>query len=280
MHLATGIPTLDGLAELQRSPLYDAHTASNQAFLDKHGPALKDYGDYWGQHPFKMWSRRWEYPFAGSRVMEYAESIGRTDLKILDAGSGVTYLPYMLIDNLDGAEVLAVDNDESYIPMFAAINEARGNERVSFKPAMLQDLPLEGDSLDVVMCVSVLEHTDRYDTILTEFRRVLKPGGALVLTFDLSLDGKFNLKREAATALLDFVSEHFEPEADVKPLLEQWGQPGTMTTDHVDKTEPELLPWRYPRFVHAVHDMVKGRGWTGGFRSKSVFCLAARKPTS
>ncbi|MEM6313240.1 MAG: class I SAM-dependent methyltransferase [Planctomycetota bacterium] len=282
MHLATGIPTLDGLAELQRSPLYQAHTASNQAFLDKHGPALKDYGDYWGQHPFKMWSRRWEYPFAGSRVMEYSAAIGRTDLKMLDAGSGVTYLPYMLVDELAGAEVLAVDSDRSYIPMFAAINEARGdkegNERVSFTPALLQDLPLEAESLDVVMCVSVLEHTDRYDTILTEFKRVLKPGGALVLTFDLSLDGKFNLKRADAEALLGFVTEQFEAETDVTPLLDQWGVDGTMTTDHVDKTEPELLPWKYPRIVHAVHDLAKGRGWTGGFRSKSVFCLAARKP--
>lgn len=279
MHLAPGIPTIDGLHALQQDALYERHTASNAAFLDAHGEALKGYGDYWGQHPFKMWSRRWEYPFAGSRVMEYADRIGRTDLTILDAGSGVTYLPYMLVDHLPGASVLAVDYDQSYIPMFGDINRKRGDERVRFQPAMLQDLPLEAESLDVVMCVSVLEHTDRYDTILAEFRRVLKPGGLLVLTFDLSLDGKFNLKRPDAERLLDYVSDHYEPEVDVRPLLNQWGAPGTMTTDWVNKTDPSLLPWKYPRVVHAVHDLVKGRGWTGGFRHKSVFCLTATKPT-
>ena len=56
---------------------------------------------------------------------------------------------------------------------------------------MLQKLDMPNESLDVICCISVLEHTDNYGEIVREFARVLKRGGLLVLTFDLSLDGKF-----------------------------------------------------------------------------------------
>ena len=47
---------------------------------------------------------------------------------------------------------------------------------------------------------------------------------------------------------------------------------GILTTDYIRKTEPDLLPWKYP-VLKAAHDLVTGHGWTGGFRSKSVYCL-------
>ena len=47
-----------------------------------------------------------------------------------------------------------------------------------------------------------------------------------------------------------------------------------LTTDHIRETQPDLLPWKSP-LLKAAHDLVKGHGWTGGFRSKSVYCLSA-----
>ena len=41
----------------------------------------------------------------------------------------------------------------------------------------------------------------------------------------------------------------------------------------VRDTQPDLLPWKHP-MLKAAHDLVKGHGWTGGFRSKSVYCVA------
>ena len=45
-----------------------------------------------------------------------------------------------------------------------------------------------------------------------------------------------------------------------------------LTTDYVRDTQPDLLPWKHPA-LKAVHDLVKGHGWTGGFRSRSVYCV-------
>jgi hypothetical protein len=50
---------------------------------------------------------------------------------------------------------------------------------------------------------------------------------------------------------------------------------GILTTDHIRETAPDLLPWKYP-MLKAAHDLMTGHGWTGGFRSKSVYCLSAR----
>jgi hypothetical protein len=51
---------------------------------------------------------------------------------------------------------------------------------------------------------------------------------------------------------------------------------GILTTDYVRAAEPERLPWTRPaRAYKAVKDLLSGRGWTGGFRSLTVFCLDA-----
>ena len=243
---------------------------------------MSRYGKHWGLDPFKLWSRRWEYPFAASRLVQFGERRPPAPLTVLDAGSGVTYFPYFVCEQLPQAEFICCDYNASYGPMFDEINAARGTtERVRFITAALQELPLDEGSLDAIACISVLEHTDNYEQIVDEFVRVLKPGGLFVLTFDLSLDGRFTLKREAAERLLNVLSERFEVQDDVDVMkeLSRMTEPQILSTDHVRSTQPELLPWTKPvALAKAVQDLFKGYGWTGGFRSRTVFCLDVRLP--
>jgi hypothetical protein len=132
-----------------------------------------------------------------------------------------------------------------------------------------------------VCCISVLEHTGNYSEILDEFNRVLKPGGLLALTFDLSLDDKFELPKAQAKELLREIGKKFEvrDETNLVEELSRMDDPkasGILTTDYIRDTQPDLLPWKYP-MLKAAHDLVKGHGWTGGFRSKSIYCLDVRK---
>ena len=265
------------LDALQRDPLYAQHTSYNQRFLESNGKALSGYGKLWGQNPFRMWSRRWEYPFVIQKVLDFAHTQDGRPLKMLDGGSGVTYVPYYLCDEVPNLSVICCDTNTSYDPMFKAINANLGHDRVTFQEAMLQKLPYTDGGLDIVACISVLEHTDNYEQIINEFARVLRPGGLLVLTFDLSLDGKFTLSRETAATLLKSVEKHFEPQQDLA-LAAELGKMDDkrqiLNTEHVRETSPDLLPWRFP-LLKGVHDLLHGHGWTGGFRSKSVFCLSA-----
>jgi len=102
-----------------------------------------------------------------------------------------------------------------------------------------------------------------------------------VLTFDLSLDGRFTLPKKTAGELLEKLKTKFNPpdDVDLSAELDRMHDPGVLTTDHIRKTEPELLPWSTPvKIVKSVQDMFKGYGWTGGFRSRTIFCLDVRKP--
>ena len=277
MQLRSGVPLISELDQLKGDPYYSQITTYSRDFLARHANALAGYGRLWGQDPFKLWSRRWEYPFAAQKTIEYGKA-HPGPIKVIDAGSGVTFFPYFVCDHLPQAQVICVDSNPSYPPMFGAINQSTPGSRVSCVNGMLQKLQMADGSADVICCISVLEHTDNYGEIVREFARVLKKGGLLVLTFDLSLDGKFELRKDVAADLLANVAEFFDTSG--VPIEQELGRMSDrdhiLSTDHVKSTEPELLPWRFP-MAKAVHDLIKGHGWTGGFRSKSVFCLSAMR---
>lgn len=56
-----------------------------------------------------------------------------------------------------------------------------------FINANLYDLPLQDESVDIVICLEVLEHLREDDKALEEIRRILRPGGRLII----SLPGEF-----------------------------------------------------------------------------------------
>jgi SAM-dependent methyltransferase len=278
LQLRAGIPTIDEVDALVNDDLFRRHVEFNKQFLARHAQAMRDYGAHWGDDPLKLWSRRFEYPFVYQRVVSFGQEEPNRPLRVMDAGSGVTYFPYLVCETLPRASFVCVDNDKSYHRQFEEINKGTPHKRVVFVEASLQKLPQDDKSFDAICCISVLEHTDRYAEILREFRRVLRPGGLLVLTFDLSLDDKFELSFTQAEQLLRTIQELYETPAglDVMGELAKMKSPERLlSTDHVKRTEPELLPWKYP-MLKGLHDLVKGKGWTGGFRSKSVFCLEAR----
>jgi SAM-dependent methyltransferase len=288
MRLRTGVPLITELEALKQSDEYRDHLDFNQKFLARHAAALKKYGKHWGMDPFKLWSRRWEYPFAAGRLLDFCHfRIGDAPIKILDAGSGVTYFPYFICDKIPRAQFICCDYDPSYQQMFNEINRVEPQPtppapaRVTFLQAMLQKLPVESESLDAICCISVLEHTNNYGEIIDEFSRVLKPGGAFVLTFDLSLDGRFTLPKKTAAELLEKLKTKFNPPDDVDLMaeLDRMHDVGVLTTNYVRRMEPEFLPWSVPvKIRNSVQDLFKGFGWTGGFRSRTVFCLDVRKP--
>ena len=277
MHLRTGIPLIGELEQHLASEAYRRHVEFNRDFLEKNDAAMSRYGKLWAKDTFRLWSRRWEYPFVAQRVIEFAREQGDGAFRLLDAGSGVTYFPYFLRREIPRAEITCFDSNSSYTGMFAAVNRTMGEAKVRFVEGMLQKIPLADDSFDAICCISVLEHTGNYDEILDEFARLLRPGGLLVLTFDLSLDGRFELPKEAASRLLASLARKFNVAAsvDLQKELGRMDDPrgeGILTTDHIRDTQPDLLPWKHP-MLKAVHDLVKGHGWTGGFRSKSVYCV-------
>lgn len=273
--LGEGIPTLDEVEAMLARPIWEQTRSFNAAFLERHRRALSGYAWHWGRDPLKFWSRRWEYPFAEQAVFRHAERTERDGLVICDAGSGVTFFPYLLADRLPAARVVCCDYAATYAPIFAAVNRNEPHDRVSFRRAALQDLPFDDGELDVLCCISVLEHTGQYATIVREVARALKPGGRFVLTFDLSQDDKFDLQPGEARKMFGVLEELFD--CDAAALWEEAGKAKTRAADllctpTIKKRQPELLPWKYPR-LQAMYDLVRGYGLTGGFRAAACYCL-------
>lgn len=103
--------------------------------------------------------------------------------KVLDIGCGDGALSYLLAKT--GALVTGVDNEELGLK-FARENfnkeDPERKLRYEFIPASAYELPLADESFDLVVSCEVIEHLQYPEKMLAEARRVLRPGGKLILT--------------------------------------------------------------------------------------------------
>lgn len=161
--------------------------------------------------PGYWWSRPHEYA--------WATTFARTGDVVLDAACGISHpLKFHLLDVC--REVHACDNDPRILSGHAILQEIadvfgqdaaasfppRYLEGIRFRQCDISTLPYDDQSFDRIFCISVLEHLkDRFNETaglmpffrllrwllpaaiyktLKEFRRTLKQGGTIVLTFD------------------------------------------------------------------------------------------------
>jgi SAM-dependent methyltransferase len=94
-------------------------------------------------------------------------------IEVLDFGCGTG----AFLEHLDRfGEVSAVDADPSAV----SFCHARGRSEVQVTPPGAQ-LPFPDDAFDLVTTLDVIEHIDDDVAALTELRRVLRPGGVLLV---------------------------------------------------------------------------------------------------
>ena len=129
--------------------------------------------------------REWEY----AHVLQALARLPALE-HVLDLGGGNGPLAYLLARR--GAHVTMLDADPE------AVARTRDNAR-RLGLAHLTSVhargawPLASRSMDAIACVSVIEGVLRKDRALfwSEIRRVLRPAGALFLTFDYGPDARF-----------------------------------------------------------------------------------------
>jgi SAM-dependent methyltransferase len=247
----------------------DNFVSANQKILSDY------YANRWVKDPLHQWSRQWEYPYVFSKIQSVIKNMETT--RILDAGSGVTFFPYYIKSSYSSADIYCADNDENFEEVYQHIN-AHGDNKVRFSCCDLKKLPYEDDWFDVVYCVSVLEHTDDYTEILDEFRRVLRPGGSLVITFDVSLDGTRDISVEKGEALLSSLAERFNVAGDLSFELKPYIlKPDIFTTFTAKKIDPHLLPWKFPPFIYQLRSLITQARVISWPPLLSVFCTSLTK---
>ena len=268
--LYSGLPKISDYQRLLQSELFRSMEDFSGSFLQSQSEHLKRYQGKWVADPLHQWSRQWEYPFVFSRISEYAGRQG--EVHILDAGSGVTFFPYFLSSRFSNSVVSCCDYDFSLGEPYSRLNRSLPGQ-VQFVPGDLRSLPFQNNVFDIVYCVSVLEHTDAYHTIVPEFKRVLKEGGMLIVTFDISVDGEADIPPEKAEELLETLYRHFPRSKKVayRNMREKVHVGDLVTTHFIRKTNPSLLPWKYP-LLTAIKPLLNLRLPKSLYRNLTFYC--------
>ena len=116
---------------------------------------------------------------SAERDCSYLLSHLKPGLDILDFGCGPGNLSVGLARLVEPGELHGVDIEESQIAIAQSAAQAGGHRNATFQVADVTDLPFEDNSFDVAHCHTVLTHVPDTQAVLSEIRRVLKPGGVM-----------------------------------------------------------------------------------------------------
>lgn len=99
----------------------------------------------------------------------------------------------------------------------AAKNKYRA-DNLSFLVGAADNIPLDDASIDIVISFETLEHHDRHEEMLLEIKRILKPGGMLIMsspdkryyTDETGYVNKFHVKELYAEQFRELIGRHFK----------------------------------------------------------------------
>ncbi|MEW6141328.1 MAG: class I SAM-dependent methyltransferase [Thermodesulfobacteriota bacterium] len=274
-HLPDGYPPLIQYDRLPHNPILQDMIRFNSQFLLDNRSALEYYSKRWVPDPLHNWSRRWEYPFCYAKLQTFLAATDRKHYGILDAGSGNTFFPFFVASAHRNIVVDCVDIDPSVID-FGRKLQAQGNSAVNYCHGDLRRLDHSDRSLDAIYSISVLEHISSRLQIVSEFARVLKPGGRLVITLDVSLNGTGEIPVTETSSLLRSLSTDFLPDQDYSLAVRTIREGAILTSDHARTIDATLVPWERWGFWTSVRNFFR----SGRFHANlvlTVFCTAWTK---
>ena len=100
-------------------------------------------------------------------------------MRVLDFGCGPGTISVGLASAVDPGEFHGIDMEKSQIDLARSAARAGGHDNAAFQVGDVTELPFEDNYFDVAHCHALLMHVPDTDRVLSEVRRVLRPGGIL-----------------------------------------------------------------------------------------------------
>jgi SAM-dependent methyltransferase len=210
---------LVGIRRVQNSQWRSAYhevEAISSEFLALFGDWGSGYP--WPADPLRWWFRPFEYPY----VLQNLPPVdGPRRPLVVDVGAAVTFFSLLLVQR--GYVVKCADSDPRMLDFWHRLKASvpsKWREDVSRIEYRISEIPFPAGMADAVTCISVLEHVSHPPKLLREMLRILKPGGVLVLTMDVSLDSNLGVSAEnfnEMCALLDVECAPVHPVESVHP---------------------------------------------------------------
>ncbi|MGB0454396.1 MAG: class I SAM-dependent methyltransferase [Bacteriovoracaceae bacterium] len=110
--------------------------------------------------------------------------------KVLDAGCGTGIVSKFLCENYPNHNLEIFGVDQSLDRVEIAKNSQLGihNNQIHYAKQNLFDLEFADNTFDKIICRYVIEHVDNRQGLIKSLKRVLKPGGQLII---IDFDGLF-----------------------------------------------------------------------------------------
>ncbi|MBC5841435.1 class I SAM-dependent methyltransferase [Flavobacterium sp. F-380] len=134
------------------------------------------------------------------------------DKIVLDIASGEGYGSYLMAKS--AKKVIGVDIDQEVIDLSSTKYK---NENLSFLRGSTDLIPLDDNSVDVLISFETIEHHDKHHEMFIEIKRVLKPDGILIMSSpdkkyysDLNKNNPFHVKELYLEEFTNLANEYFQ----------------------------------------------------------------------
>lgn len=199
----------------------------------------------------------------GGRLLERVGVIRMQPEQILDLGAGTGYVTRLLRKAYPGARVIAVDI--AHAMLLQARCKSAWWRRPRFVCGDIEVLPFQSQSVDLLISNVSLQWCNDLDAVFAEFRRVLRPGGALFFsTFGPDTLRELRVSWQAADAyshVNTFLDMHDIGDALMRAGLAE----PVMDVERITLTYLEVRGLMSDLKVLGAHNVTRGRarGLTG-----------------
>jgi ubiquinone/menaquinone biosynthesis C-methylase UbiE len=108
-----------------------------------------------------------------------------TSVHVVDAGCGAgvvsVLMQEMLAQNYSASCLTLIDQSKERIIKAKTLLHSTKSHDISYVSCALEEIDLPSDSVDYIFCRFVFEYLSDPDLVLKELKRILKPGGKLVV---------------------------------------------------------------------------------------------------
>ena len=150
-----------------------------------HDAAAHEYDAKWGIDFGDIGQNQVRAKFAKALGGRGGETFGEA----LEIGSGTGYFSLNLVQAGTIGKLTATDISPGMLEQLATTAEGLGIDDVTTVVTEAETLPFEDETFDLVLGHAVLHHIPDLDRAFTEFKRVLRPGGAIVFAGEPSRYG-------------------------------------------------------------------------------------------
>lgn len=163
-------------------------------------------------------------------------------------GNGAQVISYGQV----GAKIIGIDIQDKRVQNTVREAEAAGIINFSGLVADLEALPFDDGAFDKIIAVDIIQHVVAPAKVFSEFKRVLKPGGKILITFPAlqhywltKVSGWKNRKAAAA----GWNPDEFSHNLKIKEWLDKAAASGLILRDsHATTLWPPLHRYGIPRF--------------------------------